>query len=190
MDSWEVLRNIHRIVSPMRGTVISHYIVGLSHGEPSGHVTLKTDSLYPALLPLSHLVADGDRLSPIVIPKIGDQIDTVVFNFVDDSLYVSARANDLTESTIRRWQLYYDYIDTLTVGSTIVGVVEQKCQFGIFVNIGGPFPGLIDIGHSQFNGGIRLPKDEAHWPEEGDQIRCCVGYFRLHDQQIGLGWLP
>lgn len=190
MDSWEVLRTIHHIGSPIRGTVTSHHGTGLSNDKPLGHVTLTTDSPYPALLPFSHLVPENDTVSPIVIPKIGDEIDTVVFNFVDGTLYLSARANDLRETTIRQWQLYYDYIDTLAVGSTIVGVVEQTREFGIFVNMGGPFPGLIDIGHSRLSGGTRLSHDPVHSPKAGDQIQCRVAYFRMHNQQIGLCWLP
>jgi ribosomal protein S1 len=190
MDSWEVLRNFHHIGSPIRSTVTSHLGAGVSNGKLLGHVTLKVDSPYPAILPYSHLVDEDDTISRIVIPKIGDQLDAVVFNFVDGSLYLTARANDLRETTIRHWQLYYDYIDTLKLGSTIVGVVEQTRRFGIFVNMGSSFLGLIDIGHSQMSGGIPLSLDPSSWPKKGDPIKCRIGYFRLHNQQVGLGWVP
>lgn len=86
--------------------------------------------------------------------------------------------------------MYYDYLDTLTIGAGIQGVVVQARQFGLFINLGGPFLGLIDIGHRSFNGGVPLPADTTNWPKAGDEISCVISYFRLHGQQIGLGWSP
>lgn len=187
MNAYEVLLNVHRIGSRISGTVIAR-------DDPENalgwRAVLRTETPYPALLPYSHLVDDPTSFSPKVVPELNATVDAVVFNFVDGTLYLSARPNDLSEGTIRKWEQYYEYIGSLAIGSRITGRVERAAPFGLFVNIGGPFIGLIDIGHGRFNGGVQLPRDQENWPNEGDEIHCSIGYFRLHNQQIGLGWLP
>ena len=190
MDAYEVLLKVHRIGSRISGTVIARDEPDMSFGTPGGHATLRTEAAYPALLPYSHLVDELASFSPKIVPEVGARVDAVVINFVDGTLYLSAKPNDLSEITIRKWRQYYDYIGSLAIGSRITGRVERAVPFGLFVNIGGPFIGLIDIGHVRFNGGVQLPSDPADWPNEGDEIQCNIGYFRLHDQQIGLGWVP
>ena len=125
-----------------------------------------------------------------LIPKIGDSVETVVFNFVDDTLYLSAKPHDLRPETIADWANYYAYIESLNLGDQTTGFVKQAMPFGLFVDLGSPYVGLIDIGHSPFSGGQRLPYDYEEWPKVGDQIRCNIGYFRFHNRQIGLGWIP
>jgi ribosomal protein S1 len=187
MDAYEVLLKVHRIGSRISGTVIAR-------DEPDdalgGHATLKTETAYPALLPYSHLADEPSSFSSKIVPELGAKVHAVVFNFVDGTLYLSARPNDLSEKTIRKWRQYYEYIGSLAIGSKIIGRVEHSAPFGLFVNIGGPFTGLIDIGHVRFSGGVQLPRDRSDWAGEGDEIHCNIGYFRLHNQQIGLGWLP
>jgi hypothetical protein len=187
MDAYEVLLKVHRI-----GSRISGIVIALDEPDDalSGRATLRTETAYPALLPYTHLVDEPSSFSPKVVPELGAKVEAVVFNFVDGTLYLSTRPSDLSEKTIRKWLQYYEYIGSLAIGSTITGRVEHAVPFGLFVNIGGPFIGLIDIGHVRFNGGVQLPRDRADWPKESDEIHCNIGYFRLHDQQIGLGWLP
>ena len=62
--------------------------------------------------------------------------------------------------------------------------------FGLFIDIGSPFIGLIDIGHSNFNRGKKLSHNNSGWPKEGDSIKCVIAYYRFNDRQIGLGWTP
>jgi hypothetical protein len=187
MDAYEVLLNVHRIGSRISGIVIAR-------DEPDdalgGHATLNTETAYRAWLPYSHLVDEPSSFSPKLVPELGAKVDAVVFNFVDGTLYLSARPNDFSEETIRKWLQYYEHIGSLAIGSKIIGRVEHSAPFGLFVNIGGPFTGLIDIGNVRFSGGAQLPFDHANWPRVGDEIHCNIGYFRLHNQQIGLGWLP
>jgi ribosomal protein S1 len=190
MNAYEVLLKIHRIGSQISGTVTAREESNIVLGFVAGHARLQTEATYPALLPYSHLVDEPSSFAPNIVPEVGTRVDAVVFNFVDGTLYLSVRPKDLLEATIRKWREYYDYIESLAIGSTIKGRVEGVKPFGLFVNIGGPFIGLIDIGHLRFNGGIQLPCDQADWPKKGDEIQCTIGYFRLHNQQIGLGWLP
>lgn len=190
MDAYETLRHVHHMGSPISGTVVAHSELTMSHNVPGGYLTLETEFLYPALLIYDYLVDEVASFTPDLIPPIGMRIKAVVRNFVDDKLIVSAKPSDLQESTIRKWQQYYEYIDSLTVGSIIMGVVKGVKPFGLFVDIGGPYTALIDIGHTSFNGGTRLPRDNSQWPKRGMEIRCKVAYFRFHNQQIGLGWMP
>ena len=190
MNPYDVIRHVHRIGSPITGTVIDRTAVELSHGIPSGYATLATASDFRAILPYDYLADDCSTFTPDLIPNVGDQIETVVFNFAYDTLYLSAKPSDLEVSTIQEWQAFYAYIDTLTIGREITGVVEQARPFGLFVNIGSPYLGLIDVGHTSFNRGHPLPFDNDAWPKVGQEIRCVIGYIRLHNRQIGLGWIP
>lgn len=189
MNAYEVLRDVHPIGSPLVGTVTGVTEIEISHGFPGGHVTLEIASKFPAILPFQHLADDDAQFTPDLIPQVGSQIDTVVFNFVDGTLYLSAKPNDLESSTIQAWRDFYAYVGTLSVGNEISGIVERAMPFGLFVNIGSPYIGLIDIGHSSFNGGHALPFDNAQWPNVGDHIRCVIGYIRFRNRQIGLGWI-
>jgi hypothetical protein len=190
MNAYEVLRDVHHIGSRISGTVIARDDPEIRHGIPGGHLRIRTESAYPALLPYSHLVDQISSFSQDIIPELGAHIDAVVFNFVDGTIYLSAKPSDLNDSAIQKWKQYYDYIESLSVGSEVTGVVEKAMPFGLLVNIGGPFPGLIDVGHTPINGGVQLSCDVSDWPAVGDQIQCRVAYFRFHNQQIGLGWLP
>ncbi|MGN6547305.1 MAG: hypothetical protein ACTHK7_19795 [Aureliella sp.] len=190
MNAYEILRDVHRIGSRVSGTVMSRDVPEMRHGVPCGQLEIKTQTAYRALLPYSNLVDEFSSFSPEVIPEIGAHIDAVVDNFVDGAIYLSSKPSDLDESSIRKWEQYYDYIASLTVGHVVSGIVERAMPFGLFVNIGGPFLGLIDIAHTRINGGVQLPGDVSDWPAVGDPIQCCIAYFRFRNQQIGLGWLP
>ncbi len=91
-----------------------------------------------------------------------------------------------TDSTRKeRWE---DFKTRLPIGREVIGTVKAICPFGIFVDLDTEFLGLIDVGHSHFGPGVRLPKDQKHWPNQGSKIECHVNYFRDNNQQVGLGW--
>jgi hypothetical protein len=190
MDNYEVLLNHYRIGSEISGTVIARDEPALSHGMVFGNITLQTEAPYRVLLPYWHLVDEPSSYSTAMIQPIGARVRAVVFNFVDGTLWLSARPKDFSEATISRWKGYYNYIESLTIGSSVKGTVKSVRPFGLFVDIGGPFIGLIEICCCGIHGAMQLPFDYADWPKEGDEIRCVIVYFRLHNQQIGLGWLP
>ena len=190
MNAYEVLRDVHQVGSPLLGTVTGRTDIDMVHGFLGGHVTLATSSEYRAILPYQDLADDPSQFTPDLIPPIGSEIATVVFNFVDGMLYLSAKPKDLKPSTIELWRVFYAYVHTLKVGCEIIGVVEKAVPFGLFVNIGSPYIGLIDVGHTSINGGKALPFDQLAWPKLGDRIRCTIGYIRFHNRQIGLGWSP
>lgn len=182
MEDWQILRFTHQIGSPLPGIVVAH-------DDRRKRLLIQTRAQLPAELPYDWLVDQGASTRP-ELPAVGQRIDTVVNNVVKGVLYLSARPHDLLPKTIAAWAAYYAYIDTLTIGSLVTGRVIKVQPFGLFVDIGGPYPGLIDIGHTDFNQGVRLPRDYALWPTEGATIRCRVSYMRLHNRQIGLGWVP
>ncbi len=177
MDSWEVVRFIHRIGSPLKATVI-----GCDEYE---RVLLETSTDYKSVL-VSYNVEDSRSQD---VYKIGETIDTVVFNCVDKILYLSDNPIDTSKQSIEEWKTYYDFIDTLEIGTSVRGIVTASKAFGLFIDIGAPYIGLIDIGHDSFNGGDSLP-DYSLWPDVGEEVTCQISYFRLHNQQIGLGWIP
>jgi transcriptional accessory protein Tex/SPT6 len=150
-------------------------------------VSLKTDTGYKCLLRVRSI--QESSLIPKHLPPIGQEINTVVANFVEEILYVSARPSDISTESIQKWQLYYDFIDTLEIGSEIQGTVSSSQPFGIFVDISAPYIGLIDVGHTGFSGGDPLPQNRLDWPAKGEGITCQVSYFRLWNKQIGLGWI-
>ena len=190
MDAYEILLKSHRIGSKISGTVIACDEPSFGDGMVVGDVRVKTETAYPALLPYSQMVDEPSSFTPNMVPRVGARIDAVVFNFVDGTLYLSAKPEDLSEATIRKWREYYDYIETLTIGSALKGRVEKVAPFGLFVDIGGPFVGLIEIAYKRYSGDVQLPRNQADWPKPGDETQCTIGYFRIHNQQIGLGWLP
>ncbi len=190
MNANEVLLDIHPIGSLLVGTITGRTEIEMTHGIPGGHVTLDTSSKFHAILPYDHLTDDHSRFKPELIPSVGSQVSTVVFNYVDGTLYLSAKPSELKSSTIKEWQDFYAYVHTLSIGREMTGVVQKSMPFGLFVDIGSPYTGLIDIGHSSFNGGHPLPFDHTRWPRVGERIRCNIGYIRFHNRQIGLGWIP
>jgi ribosomal protein S1 len=191
MDSYQILKSIHKV---------GHTIVGIVNGynEPikrngiliGGQVILKTKSEYQVLLPYDYLFDEKKEFNEELLPKIGSRIETVIKNHVDNSLYVSARPKDLEQSTIQEYKKFYDYIENNKEGQIVVGIVKKVMPFGLFVDLGSEFTGLIDIGHSDFNNGKKLPYDNSKWPKEGDTVRCVIAYYRFHNKQIGLGWIP
>jgi ribosomal protein S1 len=176
LNSWEILRYVYKIGSPIKGTVISYV--------NNAFVEVQTDTPYQCLIPYNWLF--DNELYPFSqeqLPPIGKEINTVVDNLVDRTLYLTARPYATSVSTIKEWQAYYDCIDTLEIGSIVKGKVLKSKPFGLFVDLGIPYKGLIDIG------GGSLPVDSSTWLTIGDAIICQIICFRLHSQQIDLAWL-
>lgn len=174
----------------MRGVVTSLDAVDKTYDIPGGFIHLKTASEFPAILSYDSINDDPTEFDESKLPAIGDELNTVVFNFVDGKLYLTAQPCELAESRIDQWRRYYEYIDTINVGNTVSGIVHRIEPFGLFVDIGSEFIGLIDIGHARMVSTPRLPYRQSDWPPVGTRIKCRIEYLRLRDQQIGLGWLP
>ena len=174
----------------MPGVVIAMDTVDSTYANPGGCIHLKANSDFPAVLPYDSLSDDPAEFDASTLPSIGNELNTVVFNFVDGMLYLTAKPCELAESRIEQWRRYYEYIDTIKIGDTVAGMVTHIEPFGLFVDIGYEFIGLIDIGHARMISTPPLPFEQSDWPAVGDRIQCKVEYLRLHNQQIGLGWQP
>ncbi|MCA9213564.1 MAG: hypothetical protein KDB27_10890 [Planctomycetales bacterium] len=174
----------------MSGVVEFMDEVDATYAIPGGYIHLRTESEYPALLPYYSLSDDPAEFDRLGLPTVGDRLNTVVANFVGGKLFLTAQPSELTDIRIEQWQRYYEYIDTITVGDAVPGVVTCAQPFGLIVDIGSEFTGLIDIGHSRVVSTPHLPFDHTRWPPVGSRIQCRIEYLRLRDQQIGLGWLP
>jgi hypothetical protein len=187
VNSYLVLKTIHKVGHPISGIVKGYNNFGDIDNYSNCHIEVETDSVYKSIL--------TEWREPFVskdqLPPIGSRIDMVVRNHVDDILYLSNNAKDLKDSTIKKYQDFYHAIESLEEGMIVEGKVAALPRFGIFVDLDIPSTiGLIDIGHTSFNGGIQLPQDTSKWPKVGDSIRCRIAYFRFCGCQIGLGWLP
>lgn len=191
MNAYEILSYVHRIGSVINGTVVDRTDIDTSHGIPSGHLTIDTaESDYRTILPYRPLADDDSAFALDLIPALGTLVKAAVFNFVDSTLYVTAKPKELTEDAIDGWRQFYEYVDTLSVGARIHGVVTESVPFGLLVDIGSPYMGLIDIGHNAFSRGVQLPTDLDSRPKVGEEIQCVIGYIRFRNRQIGLGWMP
>ncbi|QHT70965.1 S1 RNA-binding domain-containing protein [Rhodocytophaga rosea] len=122
-----------------------------------------------------------------LLPERGSIIKTVIKNHIDDTLCLSVDQEDL--KLVEEYQAFYQVIKTLKEGTITSGVVKAIVPFGIFVDLGYPYQGVVDIGHTDFNGGDRLPIDFIEKLKAGDTIQCIISYFRFDDRQIGLRWL-
>jgi hypothetical protein len=191
MDSYQILKSIHKVGHPLKGKVIGYNEPTEHDGIPfGGQVILKTNSKYQTLLPFECLFDEEKDFNKQLLPQIGSEIETVVRNHVEDTLYVSARPKDLHPTTIKEYQQYYPFIEENQEGKIVEGIVTKSTPFGLFVDIGSQFMGLIDVGHSNFNRGEKLLDEQTNWPEEGDSIKCIIAYFRFDARQVGLGWNP
>jgi predicted RNA-binding protein (virulence factor B family) len=78
---------------------------------------------------------------------------------------------------------------SVAVGDVLSGIVVSTPPFGVFVDVGLPAVGLLDIAsYSAAADAIRLPCDRERWPRVGDQIRARVLGFR-NEREIALEWL-
>lgn len=81
---------------------------------------------------------------------------------------------------------WHDLKSTLGVGSIVMGSVSRHETFGVFVDIGYGYDGLIQI--TDFKDEGRMSADE--FPEIGSVIRAKVLGFKDHGHQIRLGVKP
>lgn len=190
MDSYQVLKSIHKVGHPISGTVIGYDDFVSVSGERFCGIVVETDSEFKSILPFDYLFDNPTEFDERLLPEKGVTIDMVVKNHVDDVLYLSARPSDTSQSEIEEYKHFYSFIESIETGDLKIGKVEKVMPFGIFVDLSIPYLALIDIGHSEFNGGERLPLDNELWPKEGDSIKCMISYFRFYNKQIGLGWIP
>lgn len=189
MDDWSAIRCVHKLGSPVSGTVIALDDVEYHKNIPSGFIHLETESTVPAVLSYGMLTESPDKFDSTRVPKLGDRLNTVICNVVNGRLYLSARPQDLSITMIEEWNAFYNFIETFEIGQEISGRVVRVMPFGIFVDIGSDFPGLIDIGHSEIaTKGSPPPSETVKWPVVGQQINCFVEYLRLHNRQIGLSY--
>ncbi len=179
IDQWQILRYVHKIGSPVKATVTGF--------DECGSVLVETATGYKSYLSTDFI--EDSSLIAKPPPQIGQEINTVVCNFVNGVLLLSSKPSHTSSENIQEWQTFYNFIETLEIGSEITGIVSSVKPFGIFVDIGGPYIGLVDVGHYRFSGGDLLPDDMSIWPANGEEITCRISYLRLHNRQIGLSWI-
>jgi molybdopterin-binding protein len=183
MDSYYVLKNIHKVGHIISGEVIG-YEKTIQNGYVFHQVELKTNSDYKAII----TNWENDSLNDFNIPKIGSKIDAVIKNHSDDVLYLSIHQSDFQK--IKEYQDFYEFIENINEREILKGKVVKVTPCGLFINLGWPYLGLIDIGHISFNKGKQLPLNFIHQIHEGDMIQSIISYFRFDNKQIGLGWYP
>jgi len=191
MESYQILKSIHKVGHSLTRKVIG-YKEPIDHNGTciGGQVILESNSEFNVILPFDYLFDDKMVFDKSLLPEIGHPIKVVIKNYVDDILYVSSRPSDLDEKEIQNYKQFYDFIEKNNEGKSVEGIVKKVMSFGIFVDIGSEFIGLIDIGHSSFNMGKKLPNDLSKWPKKGGKIKCVIAYYRFYNKQIGLGWTP
>ncbi len=179
MNSYEILHYIHKV-----GHLISCKVMGYKKYEHNGfvsyHIEVKTDSMYRSIITMQDVEEDK-------LPLVGADIEAVIMNHVDDTLYLSIEPKEFEK--IERFQNFYKCIEQISVGDIRIGIVVEVMRFGVFVDLGLPFEGLIDLGHISFNQGQPLPYDFERTIQKGDEIKCIISYFRFWNAQIGLGYL-
>jgi hypothetical protein len=126
-------------------------------------------------------------LSPEAYPRVGESIQAVICNYHDYHIYLSARPHDLVPESIQRWRQWHELLRTIHIGQVVTGTVTHVMHFGLFLELGLGFIGLIDIvGHTHYPGQY-LPRNPDHWPKVGDSLRCMIRYYQGHE--IGLSWM-
>ena len=91
----------------MSGVVTSLDAVDKTYDIPGGFIHLESSSEYPAVLSCHSMNDDPTDFDETKLPSIGDELNTVVFNFVDGKLYLTAQPRELTESRIEQWRRYW-----------------------------------------------------------------------------------
>lgn len=74
----------------------------------------------------------------------------------------------------------------LSVGSVITGTVSRHEPYGVFVDIGYPYEGLIQITDFK-DEGVMVPED---YPLVGSMVRAVVLGFKEYGYQVWLGVKP
>lgn len=178
-----------RIGLPVSGIVTK--ITKKRHNEYySYELKVKIDREITGTLKYTSLVDDSTTFEQ-QLPTIGNRVETVVCNHIDQDLYLTTAPSSLSPETIQKYRDFYIYKDQTSLGTIINGTVSSIQPFGVFVNIKEvPFSALIEIVLSKYYPGKPLPYHQSDWPQKGERIRCRVNYFREHNTEIGLGWLP
>lgn len=192
MDQYEVIKKVHRIGHRISGTVTGHKITEAGNGWKACNINMKTDSDFISILPYSNLFDEYDYNSfdEKLIPAIGTHIEMVVMNYVDGTLYLSARPGDVKETRVADFANFYSIAEALDEGAILTGKVVKAMPFGLFVELPCPYAGLLEIGGVAFNNCAPLPRNSSEWPQIGDSITCRTVGFRFHNKQIALCWLP
>lgn len=155
------------------------------------YIKLETDLGVAGTLAYSDLFDQETAFDEKLLPAIGSRIDTVIFNYNDSGLYLTAKPSALAPEVTQKYRQFYDYMDRTEIGEIVNGTVSSIQAFGVFVNIDHiPFNGLIEIVLCRHYKGKQLPDSQNDWPKADERIQCMVNYFRPEIPQIGLGWLP
>lgn len=188
MNSYDVLRTIHKVGHPISGTVLRHELI--EHPIlPGCTIYMQTDSKFTAALDFQNMFDEHTPFDKSLLPPIGSKLDMVVLNHVEKTLYLSAKPSDLEPAEIQKFKDFYKLVDTLENDKQITGIVTEVAQFGIFVDLDLPFEGLIDIAYTEADGSVSLPINTMLWPKVGESIQCKISHFRFASRQIGLSWL-
>ena len=192
MDQYSVLKTIHKVGHSISGVVTGYQFFDSSVGPRSCHIEMETTSVFKSILSYSALFDDYDYLSfdETLLPAIGSQVEMVIMNYVDGTLYLSAKPSDVNPDRIGGFVDFYKTVESLIEGTIVTGQVVKTVPFGLFVMLSERVGGLIDIGYPPAEGCERLPRNASEWPQEGDSIACKILGFRFHDRQIALSWLP
>ncbi|MGY3088904.1 hypothetical protein ACVWYF_001944 [Hymenobacter sp. UYAg731] len=191
MDQYSILKTVHKVGHPISGVVTGYYMFDLGNGWRGCNIEMKTTSAFKSILPYSDLFDEYDYSSfdETLLPAIGSKLDMVVSNYVDGTLYLSAKPSDVDEKQVADFVNFYKITESLREGEIITGKVSKATSFGLFIELPFPYWGLIEIINQQFSDCELLPYNPSEWPLEGENIACKISSFRFHNRQIDLCWL-
>src|SRR5687767_3769571 len=105
MNAYDVLRSLLHVGSAVMGQVVAIEELRWESGHPRGRATLATSTMADVTyLGYDWLLDEGEALQAHHLPRVGDELRVTVRNFVDGTLFVSARPSDLDPKSIRAWQ--------------------------------------------------------------------------------------
>ena len=170
MDSDQVKKTVYKIGHPLTGTVVGYEqplnYNGLLYGAK---VLLKTSSDYKIVLPFEYLFDEIKDFDASLFPELGRQMELVVMNHINDTLYVSSKPSSLEPEEIQKHKDFYEFMENNKEGSLISGIVTKATHFGLFVDLEAPGIGLVNIVNSKLHGGTKLPFNNSEWPKEGER---------------------
>ncbi|WP_299840282.1 S1 RNA-binding domain-containing protein [uncultured Tenacibaculum sp.] len=186
LSQYETLKTVYKVGHPISVKVIQHN--GKVNNLGSYRILVETEKGVKGFLDLKTSPNQKEKR----LLKTDEFFTAIIKNYSSDNnmLYLSIDLEDLKESSIDSYKKFYTLINEIKEGTELTGTVTEIQPFGLFVDIGQEFIGLIDIGHTSFNQGAKLPFDNSRWPKNGDSIKCIVSYYRFDNKQFGLGWIP
>lgn len=190
MDKYFELQSKYKLGTTIRGIVIHCDEIDPNKKYLNGSIILNCESNVKGYLPYDYLLDDIADFNNNEIPEIGTELNLTVINWRDDGLTLSNKTNDRTQEATKFDEFYKLIESEFPLNEEKTGTVKEVKPFGIFVDFGYKYFGLIDIGHIKWNEGIQLPYDMKDWPKAGEKINCKISYYRFWDRQIGLGWIP